>query len=59
MPGEPTTTLFEFSAQSHEIRVRLLYRRFWEDVAKAKDWPPDEIVVFDRRYPTRASKPNP
>ena len=30
--------------------VRLLYRRFWEQIAKEKQWPSGQIVVFDKTF---------
>jgi len=33
-----------------ELRVRVLYRPFWEEVAREKDWPDDEVVVVDRHF---------
>jgi hypothetical protein len=31
------------------VRVRLIYRRFWQEVAQAKGWAADDLVVFDRQ----------
>jgi hypothetical protein len=40
---------FVFGAGASSARVRLLYRRFWQDVADYKGWPDNEIVIVDRR----------
>jgi len=47
-PGETETTLMELPAITHRVRVRVLYRRFWQTVTLAKRWPDDTTVVFDR-----------
>lgn len=49
-PEEPVESDFVFPAAAQKIRVRLIYRRFWAEVAKAKHWPEDDIVVFDRIF---------
>ena len=30
------------------LRLRLLYRRFWQPVAQSKGWPDNEITILDR-----------
>ncbi len=30
------------------VRVRLLYRRFWPEVAEGRGWPDNEVIVMDR-----------
>jgi hypothetical protein len=32
------------------VRVRVLYRRFWHEVAAAKGWPDTDLVVLDRVF---------
>jgi hypothetical protein len=39
---------FTFAKRAEHVRVRLLYRRFWPEVAQAKSWPENEIVLIDR-----------
>jgi hypothetical protein len=46
-PGQPDRETFTFSAEAARLRVRLLYRRFWQQVADAKRWPDNEIVVAE------------
>jgi hypothetical protein len=48
-PGVPDRTEVTFPAEVEEIRVRLLYRRSWSQVAESKGWPDNEIVLDDRR----------
>src|SRR5262249_7665871 len=47
--GKPIERTWTFAATLSEARVRLIYRRSWEDVARAKRWPDNEIVIIDRR----------
>lgn len=48
-PKRSETSEFTFSAAMLDrARVRLLYRRSWHDVATAKQWPDNEIVIVDR-----------
>ena len=40
------------------VRVRLLYRRFWPQVAEQRGWPANETVVSDQTVPVpRAVSP--
>jgi hypothetical protein len=49
VPGKPTTDAWEFPAEAtSKVRVRLLYRRFYQAVAEEKGWPQNETVVVDR-----------
>jgi hypothetical protein len=52
-PEQPSLTHFQFPAATHQIRIRLLYRRFWDEVTQSKSWPDDTIVIYDRMYDTR------
>ncbi len=47
-PGRPDTHVFQFPRQTSRLRVRLLYRRFWQEVADNKGWPDNEIIVVDQ-----------
>lgn len=51
-PEQPVATTFSFPGQTHGIRVRVLYRRFWQSIAKDKQWPDDTITVYDERRTT-------
>lgn len=48
-PEEPMATNFFFPAQTHQVRTRVLYRRFWKPVADDKLWPDDTVTVYDER----------
>jgi hypothetical protein len=47
-PGEPDQLTFVFPGATQRLRLRLLYRRFWQQVADEKHWPDNEIVVAER-----------
>jgi hypothetical protein len=47
-PGQDDRGDWTFPAAAVRVRVRLTYRRFWPEVAAAKGWPDDRIVVEER-----------
>jgi hypothetical protein len=47
-PGEPDRIAWMFAEGAARLRVRLLYRRFWQQVADEKGWPENETVVAER-----------
>ncbi|HVX11431.1 MAG TPA: multiheme c-type cytochrome [Pirellulales bacterium] len=49
-PDRPESFTFRFSPATERVRVRIVYRRFWQEVADSKQWPEDEIVVCDRWF---------
>jgi hypothetical protein len=55
-PGQTERLRFDFAPGCRQVRVRLLYRRFWQEVADAKGWPDNEIVVLDRVWAFPDSK---
>ena len=50
VPEQPVVAHFRYPLGVKSIRVRLIYRKFWRDVAKAKGWPDEEIVIYDRLF---------
>jgi hypothetical protein len=56
VPGETNRSEFTFPAGVERLRVRLLHRRFWHDVAESKSWPDNEIVVLDQKVTVEAGK---
>jgi hypothetical protein len=46
-PGKPDSTSFTFPASTATVRVKLVYRRFWPSVTKAKGWADDAMVVAE------------
>ena len=49
-PEETETPEFVFGRAAQKVRVRLLYRRFWQELTRAKDWPDDTLTVFEQIY---------
>jgi hypothetical protein len=47
-PGEPDVVKFAFPPNLARLRVRVLYRRFWQEVAQAKNWPDRDLTVLDK-----------
>jgi hypothetical protein len=52
-PGQPDEAVWTFPAELARLRVRIVYRRFWHEVARAKGWPDEDLVVFDRVFARR------
>jgi hypothetical protein len=48
---QPDRMTFTFSGRTVEVRLRLLFRRFWKEVADAKGWPDNEIEVIEQIVP--------
>ena len=46
-PNRPEVFVFEVNKLTSLVRIRLIYRRFWETVSQEKQWPDDSIVVYD------------
>lgn len=46
-PGEVSRSRFTLPGGTATVRLRLLYRRFWPAVARAKGWPDNEITLVD------------
>ena len=47
-PGESDHLQFTVPTQVQRVRVRMLYRRTWPEVAEAKGWPDNEMVIVDQ-----------
>jgi hypothetical protein len=47
-PGKPDSARFQFPGETSHVRVRVIYRRFWREVAEAKKWPDDEFVAAEK-----------
>lgn len=50
-PGRPDVVELSLPGTAARLRVRLLYRRFWDEVVRAKRWPDRDLVVLDRTFP--------
>ncbi|MCI0639219.1 MAG: cytochrome c family protein [Gemmataceae bacterium] len=47
VPGNTVSQVFAFPPSAKEARVRLLYRRFWPQVAEPLGWNDNELTVYD------------
>jgi hypothetical protein len=47
-PGQVEKATWFFPADVSKLRVRIVYRRFWDEVTWAKDWPSSESLVYER-----------
>jgi hypothetical protein len=51
VPGQPDVLDFYYHSYGlSEVRVRMLYRRFWNEVAQAKGWPERDVVVLKTAF---------
>ena len=50
-PGRADELIFVLPADLARLRVRVLYRRFWQEVARAKGWPDRDLTVLDQSFP--------
>jgi hypothetical protein len=48
-PGRDDESEFTFPAGLEEVRVQLLYRRFWQEVTREKGWPDADLVIAEQR----------
>jgi hypothetical protein len=58
-PGRTDETAFDFPPELAKVRVRVLYRRFWEEVGRSKGWPDADVTVLHREVyvPQHKSEP--
>ncbi|GIW79390.1 MAG: hypothetical protein KatS3mg105_1197 [Gemmatales bacterium] len=47
-PDEQHTSSYVFSPDTDKVRIRLIYRRFWDRVARQKSWPENEFVIAEK-----------
>lgn len=50
-PGRRDRLEAVFPPEVRRLRVRLLYRRFWPEVAETKGWPDNETILLDQYTP--------
>ncbi|HLJ95019.1 MAG TPA: multiheme c-type cytochrome [Gemmataceae bacterium] len=48
VPGRPDRSTYRFPVGVNRIVVRLVYQRFWEDVANQKNWPDNAILLLEK-----------
>src|SRR5204862_1287396 len=49
-PGRSERIDFRFPANTRSLRVRVIHRRFWQEVAHAKGWPDGDLILIDQTY---------
>jgi hypothetical protein len=47
-PAQPDVRSFVFAGPAAQVQVRVWYRRFWQQVADARGWTHNDMLVFDR-----------
>jgi hypothetical protein len=47
-PGATERVRWRFPTGMSRLRLRVLYRRFWDEVARSKGWPDRDLTVFDQ-----------
>jgi hypothetical protein len=49
-PGRADEAEFAFPPGLARAHVRVIYRRFWDEVVRAKGWPDRDLTVLDRAF---------
>jgi hypothetical protein len=49
-PGEVDRLRLRYPATLNRLRVRVIYRLFWEEVARTKGWPERDWTILDRTF---------
>jgi hypothetical protein len=57
VPGQADRSVFTFPAEAERVRVRVVYRRFWQQQAEVKGWTDHERTVMDQTVPVQADRP--
>jgi len=58
-PGRTDETTYDFPPEVARLRVRVLYRRFWEEVARGKEWPDQDVSVWQENVAVSQRPPAP
>ena len=53
IPGRPNRSFYLFPASTCQVRIRVLYRRYWHEVAVTKGWEDNEIAVDEQTVECR------
>jgi hypothetical protein len=48
LPYEKNRTDFLYLPSVSQLRVQLIYRRFWRETSLKKGWPSDDLLLLDR-----------
>jgi hypothetical protein len=59
IPGRIDELHFDYPAALSRLRLRVLYRRFWPEVARSKNWPDDDLLVLERTFAAVPEQPSP
>ena len=46
-PGRTDETTYDFPPDLARVKVRVVYRRFWQEVVQSKRWPDKDVSVWD------------
>ncbi len=46
-PGRPERRTFLFEATAQQVTVQVWYRRFWQEVADARGWPDNDVLILE------------
>jgi len=55
-PEEPDTQRFAFAQEASTVRLQLIYRRFWDEVAQQRGWRDNTLTVLDTTVPVLDGK---
>jgi hypothetical protein len=50
VPGRIDEMTFDYPATLTRLRLRVLYRRFWPEVARIKKWPDQDLLVLSQDH---------
>jgi hypothetical protein len=50
VPENIDEMLFDYPEILKRLNLRVLYRRFWPEVAREKSWPADDLVVLEKTF---------
>jgi hypothetical protein len=58
-PEGTNISRYAFATPPSAVRVRLVYRRFYDDVVRAKGWPDQDVIVCNQmiRRPVEVVQP--
>lgn len=51
-PGQAEEVPLVFPPETARVRIRVLYRRFWDEVIRSKSWPDRDLLVHERLVET-------
>ena len=48
-PDQPSRAAWTFPESALHVTVQLWYRRFWQEVADARGWADNDVLVLEKR----------